>query len=205
RRGVGWGGVGDRGRRTRMLGVAIVFWGVAMIWSATVSSFGDLLLTRVALGAVTAAAGPVVASLVGDYFAAAERGRIYGYILAGELAGAGVGFAVTGDIAALSWRAAFVLLALPALVLAWLIFRLPEPERGGTAPLVDTTVPRLAPAVVDGSEQQTDAQRLARERGVDPDPELVLAEDPVRLGFFSATRYILRVRTNVILILASAG
>jgi len=64
-----------------MLGAAIVLWGVAMISSATVSSFGDLLVTRVALGAVTAAAGPVVASLVGDYFAGAERGRIYGYIL----------------------------------------------------------------------------------------------------------------------------
>ena len=200
-----FGVLADRVRRTRMLGVAIVFWGVAMIWSATVSSFGDLLLTRVALGAVTAAAGPVVASLVGDYFAAAERGRVYGYILAGELAGAGVGFAVTGDIAAVSWRAAFVLLALPALVLAWLVFRLPEPARGGTAPLVDTTAPPPAAGVGQESEQQTDAQRLARERGVDPDPELVLAEDPGRLGFLSATRYILRIRTNVILILASAG
>jgi MFS family permease len=200
-----FGVLADRVRRTSMLGTAIVFWGIAMIWSATVSSFDDLLLTRVALGAVTAAAGPVVASLVGDYFAAAERGRIYGYILAGELAGAGVGFAVTGDIAALSWRAAFVILALPALVLAWLVFRLPEPARGGTAPLVDTTVPPSAAGAGDEPEQETDAQRLARERGVDPDPELVLARNPRRLGFLSATRYILRIRTNVILILASAG
>jgi MFS family permease len=188
-----------------MLGAAIVLWGTAMIWSATVSSFGDLLVTRVALGAVTAAAGPVVASLVGDYFAAAERGRIYGYILAGELAGAGVGFAVTGDIAALSWRAAFVLLALPAFVLAWLVFRLPEPARGGMAPLADTNAPQAAVGVEGESEQETDAQRLARERGVEPDPELVLAEDPGRLRFIPATRYILRIRTNVILIVASAG
>jgi MFS family permease len=139
-----FGVLADRVRRTRMLGAAIVLWGVAMIWSATVSSFGDLLVTRVALGAVTAAAGPVVASLVGDYFAGAERGRIYGYILAGELAGAGIGFAVTGNIATLSWRAAFVLLALPAFGLAWLIFRLPEPARGGMAPLADTNAPRQA-------------------------------------------------------------
>ena len=45
--------------------------------------------------------------------------------------GPGVGFAVTGDIAALSWRAAFIILALPAFFLAWLVFRLPEPARGG--------------------------------------------------------------------------
>jgi MFS family permease len=162
-------------------------------------------VTRVALGAVTAAAGPVVASLVGDYFAGAERGRIYGYILAGELAGAGIGFAVTGDIAALSWRAAFVLLALPAFALAWLIFRLPEPARGGMAPLADTNAPQRAVGVEDESEQETDAQRLARERGVEPHPELVLPEDPGRLRFIAATRYILRIRTNVILIVASAG
>ena len=200
-----FGVLADRVRRTWMLSAAIVLWGIAMIWSATVSSFGDLLVTRVALGAVTAAAGPVVASLVGDYFAGAERGRIYGYILAGELAGAGFGFAVTGDIAALSWRAAFVLLALPAFALAWLIFRLPEPSRGGMAPLADTNAPKLAVGVEDESEQETDAQRLARERGVEPDPELVLAEDPGRLHFIAATRYILRIRTNVILIVASAG
>src|SRR5207253_1518345 len=92
-----FGVLADRVRRTWVLGAAIVLWGAAMIWSATVPTFGDLLLARVFLGAVTAAAGPMVASLVGDYFPSAERGRIYGYILAGELVGAGVGFAVTGD------------------------------------------------------------------------------------------------------------
>src|SRR6266545_3147739 len=113
-----FGVLADRVRRTWTLGAAIVLWGGAMIWSAVVGSFGELLLARVFLGGVTAAAGPMVASLVGDYFPAAERGQIYGYILGGELIGAGVGFAVTGDIAALSWRAAFVILAIPAFVLA---------------------------------------------------------------------------------------
>jgi MFS family permease len=199
-----FGVLADRVRRTWTLGAVIVLWGGAMIWSATVSTFGDLLLTRVLLGGVTAAAGPLVASLVGDYFAAAERGRIYGYILAGELAGAGVGFAVTGDLAALSWRAAFVALALPAFILAWLVIRLPEPVRGGREPLVD---PNAQPygAEAGSGDQVTDAQRLARERGVEPDPELVHIGDPRRMGLLTATRYILRIRTNVVLILASAS
>ena len=115
-----------------------------MVWSATVSSFGGLLLARVLLGAVTAAAGPLVASLVGDYFEGSERGRIYSYVLTGELVGGGIGFAVTGDIAALSWRAAFVLLALPAFFLAWYVLKLPEPARGGVAPLVAPTHPDQA-------------------------------------------------------------
>src|SRR5581483_1080727 len=86
-----FGALADRVRRTRVLGATITLWAVAMIWSATVSTFGELLLSRVFLGAVTASAGPLVASLVGDFFPPGERARIYGYVLAGELAGAGFG------------------------------------------------------------------------------------------------------------------
>ncbi|MFL5928965.1 MAG: MFS transporter [Gaiellaceae bacterium] len=198
-----FGVLADRVRRTWTLAAAIVLWGGAMIWSAAVSSFGELLLARLALGGVTAIAGPFIASLVGDYFRASERGRIYGFILAGELVGAGVGFAVTGDIAALSWRAAFVILALPAFVLAWLIARLPEPARGGSEPLIpvghvpDTDESRE-------SHDSTAAQQLARERRIEPHEDLVLTQDPRRLGLVAAVRYILRVRTNVVLIVASA-
>jgi MFS family permease len=199
-----FGVLADRVRRTWTLGAAIVLWGGAMIWSATADTFGQLLLTRMLLGAVTAAAGPLVASLVGDYFGSAERGRIYGYILAGEVAGAGVGFAVTGDIAALSWRAAFVILALPAFALAWMIFRLPEPARGGREPLIAPSAKTDAGPEAD-VEQDTDAQRVARERGVEPDPALLGIGDPRRMNFFTATRYVLRIRSNVVLILASAG
>jgi MFS family permease len=196
-----FGVLADRVRRTWFLGLAIVLWGVAMIWSATVPDFGQLLLARLALGGVTAAAGPFVASLVGDYFPGAERGRIYGFILAGELLGAGVGFAVTGDIAALSWRAALVILALPAFALAWLVMRLPEPARGGR----DAIPPEGAPvASSDETHDGTAAQQLARERGIVPEPELVLTRDPRRMGLLEATRYVLRIRTNVVLILASS-
>ncbi|HSS08741.1 MAG TPA: MFS transporter, partial [Acidimicrobiales bacterium] len=219
-----FGVLADRTRRTRTLGVSIVVWGLAMLWSAAVSSFGQLLLARVFLGLVTASAGPVVASLIGDYFPSDERGKIYGYVLTGELLGAGVGFAVSGDIAALSWRAAFVSLALPTFVLARFVLRLPEPVRGGIQPLLaenslETGAESETGAVVDsdGGEQrtdeappgeaapdETDAQSLARERGVRPDPDLVLGYEGRSMGLLEATCYILRVPTNVTLIVASA-
>jgi MFS family permease len=201
-----FGVLADRVRRTRLLGGAIVLWGAAMIWSATAPSFGQLLLARVFLGGVTAAAGPVVASLVGDWFDSSERGRIYGYIISGELVGAAFGFAVAGGIATLSWRASFVILALPAFVLAWLVFPLREPTRGGRDPLVSATAkPVAAGAGEDGEQQATDAQRIAAERGIEPDPELVLTQDPRRLGLLAAARYVFSIRTNVALVLASAG
>jgi MFS family permease len=213
-----FGVMADRLRRTRILGLAVASWGAAMIWSATVSSFGGLVLARLVLGVVTASAGPMVASLVGDYFEGSERGRIYSYILSGELVGAGIGFAVTGDIADLSWRAAFVLLALPAFFLAWFVLRLPEPARGGLAPLRpdgavggDAATPTgglSLGGIAVGSEDTTgatDAQLLAAAQGITPDPDkLISGEQLQRMGIVAAVRAVLRIRTNVILIIAGA-
>ncbi len=215
---VPFGALADRVRRTWTLSFAIVLWGGAMLWSATAGTFGKLLLARLALGVVTAAAGPAVASLVGDYFPGAERGRIYSFILIGELMGAGAGFAVTGDVAALSWRAAFVILALPAFVLAWLVFRLPEPARGGQAPLLPRSLdqatgdyeqrPALGRVAEEGGEESgpsvTDAQRLAQAQRVPLDPRLLRRGSPGQMRFFSAARYVLAVRTNVALIVSGA-
>jgi predicted MFS family arabinose efflux permease len=82
-------------------------------------------------------------------------------------------------------------LALPAFALAWFVARLPEPPRGAHEPAHD-------------APHTTAAQELARERGVEPDPELVLREDPRRMSLLEAARYVLRIRTNVVLIIASA-
>src|SRR5437764_13887036 len=178
-----------------------------MLWSATATSFGELLWTRLFLGAVTASAGPMVASLVGDWFGSWERGRIYGVILAGEYVGAGIGFAITGNVAALPWSAAFVVLALPAFVLALFVWRLREPRRGGKGVLASDKGPPAPELLAQAHEdpQTTDAQRLAREHGLVPDPELVVDPGTARrMNLARATRYVLRVRTNLILILASA-
>ena len=126
--------------------------------------------------------------------------------LAGEYVGAGVGFAVTGNVSTLSWRAAFVVLALPAFALAFAVWRLHEPKRGGLGVLAHESRP--APpeaALAEEGHQVTDAQRLAQERDLTPDPELVVEpREARRMGLVHATRYVLRVRTNVVLILASA-
>jgi MFS family permease len=204
-----FGVLADRARRIWILAFALVTWGAAMLWSAAAPSFGELLLARLCLGAVTAAAGPVTASLIGDWFPAAERGRIYGFVLTGELLGAGLGFAITGDIAALSWRAAFIILALPAFALAWLIFELPEPARGGQGVLAPEQASRPADGRRTDGQRPTevpeppDAQRLAREQGIQPDYELV-SRGSAHLSFMEALRYILAVRTNVVLIISGA-
>lgn len=205
-----FGVLADRVRRTWTLSIAVTLWGITMLWSATASSFGHLLLARLALGVVTAAGGPIVASLVGDYFPSIERGRIYSFILTGELIGAGVGFAVTGDIAALSWRVAFGILAIPAFVLAYFLFKLPEPLRGGEGALLPDPGYQHQKASPTSAEPAappdglTDAQRLAKEQHISPDPRFLQMGSVEKMGFFAAARYVLRVRTNVALIISGA-
>jgi MFS family permease len=204
----------DRLRRTTTLGLSIVLWGGCMVWSATAHSFGNLLVTRLFLGIATASAGPVVASMLGDWFASAERGRIYSYVLTGELLGAGVGFAVTGDIAQLSWRLAFLILSLPAFLVAWAVLKLPEPVRGGSGaiPPGALRIPQHGDAGVVAGQQfaeeeqleETDAQRVSREQGIMPDTGNVLVGDARRMSLIDATRYIMSIRTNVVMIVAGA-
>ena len=205
---VPFGVLADRVHRTKTLSVTVVLWGLAMLWSAAAGSFDKLLLARLALGVVMAAAGPVVASLVGDYFPGSERGKIYSFILTGELVGAGVGFAVTGDVAALSWRAAFVILAIPAFLLAYMVFRLPEPVRGSQGASSGELKNTSALPAATSSEAQggrfTEAQQLALQRKITPDPRLIREGSRRLSSFMAAARYVLHVRTNVALILSGA-
>jgi predicted MFS family arabinose efflux permease len=134
--------------------------------------------------------------LTGDLFPADQRGRINGYILSGELVGGGIGFLLSGEVAALlSWRWAFWVLTLPGLLLAAAIWRLlPEPRRGATS--------RLGEARSGAGNGANPA--LAAARRIEPDPTRVLTENPLRMSVMRATRYVLRIRTNVVVMVASA-
>jgi MFS family permease len=191
----------DRINRTRMLAIGVLCWAVVMGVSAASQSFTQLVLIRCALGGAVAIAAPASASLVGDYFAPEERGRIWGYVLTGELIGTGLGFTVAGSLAAVSWRASFAALALPALLLARFVRRLPEPARGGAGHLAGGD----APATETAGPVMSRAQQAMMDEA-QPYPELVIETDPSGWPLRRAVRYVLRVRTNVVLILAgSAG
>ena len=127
-----FGTVADRYNRSRVLQIVVALWAVATVLGSLSTSFGMLLLTRLALGGVIAAAGPALASLFGDLVPGDERSRLWSYVLVGELLGAGVGILVAGLLSGpFGWRVAMGVLGLPAAVLAWALWRwLPEPAAG---------------------------------------------------------------------------
>ncbi|GID12478.1 hypothetical protein Aru02nite_33670 [Actinocatenispora rupis] len=174
----------DRTRRTRLLGASVAVWAVATAVSAAAPSYWWLLAGRALLGLAAATTGPTVASLTGDFFPAAQRSRVYGIVLSGELVGSGVGYVGAGEISAVaSWRFAFWWLVPVAVAVAWLVWRLPEPARGRQPAL------RADPAV---------APLTGAAGGTAPPPH------PERLSPWAALRYVLSVRTNVVIIVGSA-
>jgi predicted MFS family arabinose efflux permease len=188
------GVLADRGHRVRLLAWTTLLWPVAMVASALAPGYGALLGTRLALGVVTAAAGPLVASLTGDYFPRRERAGVLGFIQAGELVGAGLGFLIVGNAAAvLGWRGAIALLGAFAFALPVMIIRVlrEPPRRAGRA--------GARPAQDDDLAEQVRRAGVAPRTGVRLPPG-----DPARMSLGRAVRYVLSVPTNVVLITASA-
>ncbi len=211
----------DRLRRKRILMYAVFVWAAAMVVSGMATSYTFLLITRLFLGFVTATATPAVASLTGDFFPARERGHIYGLILAGELVGAGLGFILAGTISSwLSWRWAFFALSVPSAALALVIWRyLPEPARGGQSRLQpgqeeirsEEDVRKGKKKSASGDEQTQGknagsdiARKQMKKAHIEPVKALILDKDPKDKRFWWAVRYVLSIRTNLLLIIASA-
>ncbi len=211
------GALSDRVCRVRLLKWSIVLWSLAMIVAGASGSFGMLLIARMAIGGVTATSGPTLASLTGDFFAPRERGKIYGFILTGELIGSVIGLFVSGNMAAISWRWAFWVLVIPSAVLAWAVWRfMDEPARGGSS--------RLPPSDSDGaradragagdprgnvsneprSESAPDLNRAVQRAGVRPHSENLVDPEAGEMSLSEAVRYVLSIRTNVALIIASS-
>lgn len=181
----------DRVSRVRVLAAVMVLWSAASAAGGLATSFRMLLISRAALGALIAFGAPAIASLLGDSFPPAARARVYSRVLCGQLGGAGAGVVVSASLAGWSWRAPFLALALPGLVLAAAVWRLlPEPARGsqgatGGRPVDDG----LAAAI--------------RDRHIQPRPKLV-RPGLAGLGVVRAVQYVLSVPSTAVLVLSSA-
>ncbi|MGH8297587.1 MAG: MFS transporter, partial [Steroidobacteraceae bacterium] len=211
----------DRFRRRVLLMIVVTTWIFAEGISGAATSFTFLLILRAVVGAVTAVAWPCVASLTGDFFPARDRAAIYGLIIAGELGGMGIGFFISGEASTfINWHWSFYVMALPAIALVWVIWRfLPEPERGSQSLIMEGEEdPNAAsrPASRQTRRQRQEKQRGCAESGaaspheevqrahVRPREELILREDPTRWSLWRVMRYLLRLPTYDLLIIASA-
>jgi MFS family permease len=125
------GYLADRWNRSRAIGTTVIAWSVLSAAGAGALGFAMLVGLRSVLGFGQAVSEPSAASLVGDYYPPERRGKAFSIQMAMLFVGTGIGVALGGWLGlTLGWRWALVVVALPGLAVAGLVFRLREPRRG---------------------------------------------------------------------------
>jgi predicted MFS family arabinose efflux permease len=124
--------------RTRIISVSVAIFGVMVSLCGRANSFWQLLLCRVGVGVGDAGFMPPVGSLIGDHYGMERRASAMSLIWLGAPIGVVFGSMLGGWMAEhVSWRAAFVAVGAPGVIVAVLAFlTLREPPRGMSDPAV---------------------------------------------------------------------
>ena len=122
----------DRWSRVKILSIAMVVWSAMTAVCGLAQNFWMLLLARIGVGVGEAGASPPSHSLISDYFPIETRATALSIYALGIPFGSMIGNFVGGwGAEALGWRHTFVLVGVPGIFVAlviWLTLR--EPPRG---------------------------------------------------------------------------
>jgi predicted MFS family arabinose efflux permease len=126
----------DHVSRTRIISAAVATFGVMVSLCSRANSFWQLLICRIGVGVGDAGFAPPVGSLVGDHYPMSRRASAMSVIWLGAPLGVIFGSRLGGWMAEhVSWRAAFVAVGAPGVIVAILTFlTLREPPRGLSDP-----------------------------------------------------------------------
>lgn len=121
----------DRGDRRLIISVALGVWSVMTVLCGMARTLPELVLARIGVGAGEAGAMPPAQSLIADYFPPDQRARALGVFISSSTVGYLLALSVGASLAAShGWRAAFIALGAPGLLLCVLtLFGLREPRR----------------------------------------------------------------------------
>jgi len=118
--------------RVKILTACIVFWSALTVLCGFVTNFWQLVVARMGVGAGEAGGMPSSHSVIADYFPPERRALAHSIYGLGLPIGGMLGMMLGGllvDIA--GWRAAFIVVGLPGLLVALIVwFFLREPPRG---------------------------------------------------------------------------
>jgi MFS family permease len=129
----GW--LGDRQPRIRLAAAGVFVWSVATVASGLAPTYALLLVARAVIGVGEASYAVVTPSLLSDCYPPDRRARVLGIFYAAIPVGTALGYVLGGLVGeAFGWRAAFFVAGAPGALLAFLLTRLPEPQRGALDP-----------------------------------------------------------------------
>ncbi len=152
--GVPLGMLADRMSRKRIMAAGVIVWSACTAFCGLSSNFLQIFLMRMGVGAGEAALTPAVHSSLSDSFPRNKLAGALSVYMLGTTIGAGFSLILGGAIVeAISregamtlpvfgtlpaWRAAFVLIALPGIIVAALLLLTKEPVRTNAKPVART-------------------------------------------------------------------
>ena len=141
-----FGLLADRGSRPRLMGLGVGLWSAATAFSGVIGSYGQLLLGRALVGVGEASYGSVAPAMLSDAYEPARRGRVLALFSMAIPVGSALGYLLGGVLErGFGWRAAFFVVGVPGVWLAWRVGRRPDvPRGGGPVVAVDYSHARLA-------------------------------------------------------------
>lgn len=132
----------DRGNRVTIIALTTAVWSAAVALCGAAANFAQLMLIRIGVAVGEAGCHPPALSLISDYFSRAERPRAVAQYLLGWPIALVVGNIGAGRLNELyGWRATFVIIGLPGLLLAAFAAYALKETRGSTP---DATAAALA-------------------------------------------------------------
>jgi MFS family permease len=136
----------DRANRRNILAVSLIIWSAFTAVCGVTRTYWEFLFARVGVAVGEAGGTPPSTAIVSDYFPADRRPMAMGVLALGAPIGAFLGANFAGYIAhAYTWRAAFIALGIPGLVMGVIVYlTVREPVRGRLDAIVDEIKPSLA-------------------------------------------------------------
>ena len=140
-----FGLLADRGSRPRLMGLGVGLWSAATAFSGVIGSYGQLLLGRALVGVGEASYGSVAPAMLSDAYESARRGRVLALFSMAIPVGSALGYLLGGVLErGFGWRAAFFVVGVPGVLLAWRVGRRPDVPRGGGETAAQPGAPRWA-------------------------------------------------------------
>jgi MFS family permease len=141
--GLPLGRVVDRANRRNIIIAGVIIWSFFTTSCALADSFTQLFISRIGVGIGEATLGPAAFSIMADYFPRERLGTASNIFYIGNMAGASLALliggavrqAVAGTVAVpilgeiSGWRVVFLLLGIPGMIFALIVFTVKEPAR----------------------------------------------------------------------------
>ena len=147
--GLPLGRIADYANRRNLIAICIALWSLFTAGCAATRSFATLFLARIGVGIGEAGLNPASFSILSDYFSKERLGAAVSLFYVGNLLGSSLALIVGGTTVQIvtqrpevtipilgtiaSWRLTFLVVGLPGLVFALMVFTIREPVRKSLA------------------------------------------------------------------------